>query len=121
MLFRDPRVLAFVLVATGIGLLGWYGQQWYELPQWSPAEIEQSVELNLALELKQRGPLLQPTAERLEQLRSMIRAEVEGRIRRERRDLERWMAAGLTLILLGTGAWLKIRLSTQQAVDRSSA
>jgi hypothetical protein len=121
MLFRDPRALAFVLLAVGTGLLGWYGEAWYRLPAWSEAEVAQSVELNLALELKQRGPLLQPEGARLEQLRQTLRAEIQARIRRERLDVERWLAAGLTLTVLGLGAWLRSRLAPHQDVDQSKA
>jgi len=116
-MFRDPRALAFVLLASGIGVLGWFGPQWYQRPKWSRAEIDQSVELNLAIELKQRGPLLQPTGDRLEQLRSLIRTEVEGQIRRERREVERWLGAGFLLSLFGVSAWLRARAAR---FDRST-
>lgn len=119
MLFRDPRALAFVLIAMGVGLLGWYGDQWYRLPAWNETEIAQSVDLNLALELKQRGPLLQPEGERLERLRQTIRAEIEAQIHRQRLEVERWIAAGLALAVLGIGAWLRARLTPSQAVDQS--
>jgi hypothetical protein len=114
MLFRDPRALAFVLLAVGVGLLGWYGDQWYRLPAWSDSEIEQSVDLNLEIELARRGPLLQPQGERLDQLRGTLRSEIEAQIRLQRQDLERWMAAGLTLCVLGLGAWLRSRHTARQ-------
>jgi hypothetical protein len=103
MLFRNPRALAFLLLSAGIGLVGWYGQQWYVLPEWSEGEIEQSVELNLQIDLARRGPHLQPTGERLEALRQAVRAEVEAEIRREREDLERWIGLGFVLLVLGVG------------------
>ena len=103
MLLRNPRALAFLLVAVGIGIAGWYGEQRWRLPAWSEAEIEQSVELNLAVELQRRGPLLQPAPERLEQLRRTLRAEVEAEIRREREQPERWIGLGLLLVVLGGG------------------
>src|SRR6476659_9511235 len=107
--FRDPRVLAFVLIAIGGWLVIWYGEQWYSLPRPSPTDIEDTVDLRLETELKQRGPLLQPTPERLQQLRGTIHAEVEGQIGRERRDLERWIGGGLVLTVLGLGAWFRNR------------
>jgi hypothetical protein len=106
MLFRNPRVFAFVLLAVGGGVLAYYGEQYSRLPEWTEAEIEQSVELNLALDLRQRGPLLQPTGERLEQLRGIVRAEVRGEIERERRTVQRWLAAGLMLCMFGGMTWL---------------
>ena len=111
MLLRNPRALAFLLVAVGIGIAGWYGEQRWRLPAWSEAEIEQSVELNLAVELQRRGPLLQPAPERLEQLRRTLRAEVEAEIRRDREQLERWIGLGLVLTVLGLGLWAREALA----------
>lgn len=106
MLLRNPRLLAFLMIAIGTGLASWYGEQRWSMPPWSEAEIDQSVELNLALELQHRGPLLQPSGERLEQLRAMVRAEVEGQIKRERSDVERWIGLGLLLVVAGLAQWL---------------
>lgn len=103
MLFRNPKALAFLMIAIGLGLLGYYGEQWYRLPQWTEAEIEQSVELNLAIDLNRMGPHLRPTGEKLERLREIVRSEVQGEIRREREGLERWIGAGLILLVLGAG------------------
>ena len=107
MLFRNPRVFAFLLIAVGVGLIGYYGEQRWRLPAWSEAEIEQSVELNLALDLQRRGPYLQPAGERLEQLRDALRAEVRAEIRRDRENLERWIGFGAILCVLGAAHWLK--------------
>ena len=106
MLLRNPRAFAFVLAAVGVGLVAWYGEQRWRLPAWSEAEVEQSVELNLALELQRRGPHLQPAGARLEQLRRDLRAEVEAEIRRERAEPERWIGLGLLLIVLAAGQGL---------------
>lgn len=110
MLLRNPNLLAFLLVAAGVGLGAYYGEQLWRLPAWSEAEIAQSVELNLELEKQRRGPHLQPTGERLEQLRGALRAEVEGEIRRDRQKLERWIGLGLVLAVLGLGQWLRSRI-----------
>lgn len=106
MLLRNPRAFAATLAAIGVGLVAWYGDQWWRLPEWSEAEIEQSVELNLAIELQRRGPHLQPTGERLDELRRTLRAEVEAEIRRDRAGPERGLGIGLLLIVLGGGQWL---------------
>lgn len=103
---RNPRTFALVLAAIGLGIVLWYGEQRARLPQWTEAEIEQSVELNLQLELQRRGPHLQPQGERLDALRRTLRAEVEGEIRRERDGLDRWIGAGLLLVMFGAGQWL---------------
>lgn len=108
MLLRNPHFLTFFLLALGIGVVGYFGEQRSRLPAWSEAEIEQSVELNLALDLRHRGPHLQPTGERLAELRTAVRAEVEAEIRREREQLERWIGVGAILCMLGAGNWLKL-------------
>lgn len=105
MLLRNPRAFAFLLIAVGVGLVAWYGEQRWRLPEWNETEIEQSVELNLALELQRRGPHLQPSGERLDHLRSTLRAEIEAEIRRDRAEPERWIGLGLLLIVVGAGHW----------------
>ena len=108
MLFRNPQAFAAILMIAGTSLLVYFGEQWYRLPQWSEAEIEQSVELNLALDLKRLGPHLRPSSEKLEHLRRLVRGEVEGQIKRERHALERWIGAGLLLAVLGLGQWVAV-------------
>ena len=106
MLLRNPRAFAFLLLSIGIGLAAWYGERLRSLPAWTDAEIGQSVELNLQLELQRRGPHLQPSGERLERLRETLRAEVVAEIGRERDGLERGFGIGLLMIVLGAGQWL---------------
>lgn len=105
-MFRDRRVLPFLMIAAGLGLVLYYGLQWRELPRWSEAEIAQSAELNLALDLQRMGPLLQPTGTRLAELRTRVRAEVEAEIRHDRRALERWIGLGLLLMVFGGSQYL---------------
>ncbi len=101
MLTRNPRIFSALAVSVGIGLCGYYGLQWYELPKWSEAEIEQSVQLNLQMDLQRMGPLLQPKNERLEELRRLVRAEVETEIRNERIAVQRGLLAGFVALALG--------------------
>lgn len=110
MLFRNPQALPFLLVGIGLGLLGYYGEQWYKLPAWTEQDIEESVELNLAIDLQRMGPHLRPEGEKLERLRDMVRAEVKGEIVSERRGLERWMGLGLILTVLGAGQLVRLAL-----------
>ena len=107
---RKSRAFAFLMAAVGLGLVAYYGEQRWRLPQWSEAEIAQSVELNLAVELQRRGPHLQPAGERLEALRRTLRAEVEAEIRRDRQQLERWIGFGGLLVVFGLSQWLLDRL-----------
>ncbi len=114
-MLRNPRLLAFLLAAIGVGIAAWHGEQRWRLPVWSEAEIAQSVELNLAVELRQRGPHLQPSPERVEALRAALRVEVEAEIRREREQLERWIGLGLVLVVLGLGMWAREALGRPPA------
>src|ERR1043165_450905 len=99
MLSRAPKFLALVLLFARLRLCARVGEAWHRPAEWSEGEIEQSVELNLQLDLKRMGAQLAPSGERLEQLRHMIRAEVEGEIKREREGPLRWVAGGLMLIV----------------------
>lgn len=110
MLFRNPKSLAFLLLALGVGLCGYYGQKWYELPEWSEAEIAQSVEINLELDLQRMGPHLRPTGERLEDLRRLVRSEVEAEIRKEREGAQKGLGAGLIALVLAVGQLLAVAL-----------
>lgn len=101
MLSRNPKIFSALAISVGIGLCGYYGLQWYELPRWSEAELAQSVELNLTLDLKRMGPLLQPRAERLEALRQIVRSEVETEIHSELRGIQRGLVAGFVAFVLG--------------------
>jgi len=101
MLSRDPKTLAIILIAAGIGLCLWFGEEWYSLPQWSEAEIQQSADLNVAMDVQRMSPQLAPTGERLEQLRRTVRAEVASEIKREHEKPLRWVAGGLMLIVAG--------------------
>lgn len=103
MIARNPRALAFFLLAAGGGLLLWYGESWHKLPTWSEGEIEQSVELNFALEQQRRGPALPLDGAKADRMREVLRAEIHGEIAAERRELERWMGLGAVLVVLGLG------------------
>lgn len=115
MLFRNPRLFAFVLIAAGVGLIGYFGEQRWRLPERSDPDIEESVELKLAMELHRRGPHLQPTGERLNGLYATVRAETEAAIRRERYEIERWIGLGALLCVFGAGRWLVAAVADRRA------
>lgn len=104
---RPPfRSLTALLLSIGMGLTIYYGHEWWQLPEYSDADIGASVELNLHIELQQRGPHLQPDAEGIERLRGMIRQEVETEIRREREKVQLRFGVGLMALVLGSGQLL---------------
>ncbi|MEK6805593.1 MAG: hypothetical protein AABY95_02975 [Pseudomonadota bacterium] len=101
MLFRNTKIFSLLWLSIGIGLSGYYGVEWYEQPSWTRDEIEQSVELNLAVDLARMGPHLRPKGDKLDALRQLVRGEVETQIRREQSATQRGLAAGVAMLLLG--------------------
>jgi hypothetical protein len=115
--YRSPfRSLTALLISIGLGLTIYYGQQWWQLPDYSEEDIRSSAELNLHLELQQRGPHLQPNAAGIERLREMIQREVEGEILREREKIQLRFGIGLIALVLGGG-----QLLAQYVLNRSAA
>lgn len=114
-----PRVNLFhVIAVAGLSLCGYYGYAWTQLPSYSEADIENSVELNLAIDLARRGPHLQPNAEALERLREQVRAEVTGDLQRQRDTVQRRFGIGLLLLVVGGGRVLSGLLTARAAAPR---
>lgn len=109
MLARRIQAFGALLLVSGVGLTAWYGDQWYRLPVWTETEIEQSVEINLAIDLQRMGPALRPEGEKLDRLRQLVRAEVEAEIRHEREQVERWLGLGLICLVFGASQMLLAR------------
>lgn len=104
-MFRHGQFFTALLLSVGIGLFGYYAVQWLELPQWSEADLEASAELNLALDLKRMGPHLQPDPKRLEELRALVRRELDADIAHEREQVLRGLVAGLFALIVAFGHW----------------
>jgi len=111
MLFRNPRALPALMLAGGLGLAAYYGLSWYRAPTFSEAEIEQSTDMNLAIDLSRMGPQLQPEGEKLAKLRAIVRAEVEADLQRERRDAQLRFAVGLVAMVFGASGLVFLTLS----------
>lgn len=99
-----------LLAAFGLGIALWHGWDWYHLPRWSPAEIEQSVELNLVLDLRRTGTTM-PDPAQADAMRARIREELEAEIAREQETPRGYTLAGLVIALFGLGQML-IRTAT---------
>lgn len=104
---RRPLTVTLGSLALGAGLVltAYYGNAWYELTPYSEADIAASTELNLQMDLQRLGPHFRPEADRLEQLRGQIRAELESEIRRERSWVQAWLLIGVLASIAGAG-WL---------------
>ena len=100
---RNPRSLPVLIFLAGLGIAGYYGLVWYQTPKWSPQEIDRSVELNLAVDIARMGPQLKPEGEKLDKLRALVRAEVEGDLNRELHTAQLRFSVGLVAMVFGIG------------------
>lgn len=100
-----PRLQALPILATamGLGLSAYYGERWYQLPQYSEEDLRASAELNLAIDLERRGPALQPSPADRERLRQQIRSEIDADIGREHKEIQQGFTAAALMLLFGGG------------------
>ena len=98
---RSRSAFPFMLLAVGIGLTGYYGVKWFELPTYSESDIAASTELNMQLELQAQHA--QTTPESRERLRKQTRQDLLNDIAKERRDVETGLGAGLIALVLSIG------------------
>ena len=107
---RSPRTFAALLLSLGMGLCAYYGYEWWQLPAYSEADIEASVELNLQLDLQRRGPHLQPDEAGVARLRELIHREITAEIQQQRERIELRFGVGLIALVLGLGQLLAQRV-----------
>lgn len=108
---QKPRLAALpaILFAGGLGMVFWYGHALSELPRYSPAEIEQSVELNLMLDLQRRDPTFANDSGKVSQLRMQLHDEVTAAIAQDKTELQRYIGAGVVMTLVGLAQMLLLR------------
>ena len=100
---RNPLLVPFLLAAVGLGVAAWYGEEWLALPKYSEADINRSVEINLAMDMKRLGPHFTQDPDKVERLRSQIHAEVVAEMEKPRREAERGLGAGLLCVVFAVG------------------
>lgn len=106
--------LAFLLAAAGLGLCGYAGLQWRELPHYTDAEIAASADLNLALDLAREQSDTQAPANPapLEDRRRAMQTEVRAELAHAEGPVRAWFFAGLALLgIAAVRTWL-LRRST---------
>lgn len=111
-----PAAVGALVAALGFGLALWHGWDWYQLQRWTAAEIEQSVDLNLALDLS-RTQTAAPSAEETHAMRDRIRAELQAEIEKELEKPRGYVVAGVIIGLFGLG---QMRIRTAIAGPRGS-
>lgn len=106
---------AFLLAATGLAVVCWYGEDWLALPHYSSAQIDRSAQLQLAVNIHQLPPNLRPDTpdERADMLQSIRQNEVSA-IAQQRKQTETGLAAGLILLVLAAGQALASYLGRRQ-------
>lgn len=97
-----PKLTALpaTLFLVGLGLSLHYGHAWWRLPVYTEQELENSVELNLALDL-QREHRDQPVSDsELSKRREQLRAEVLALVDAEKKEKQSGLTAGLLMLIL---------------------
>jgi hypothetical protein len=105
-----PKLTALpaTLFLVGLGLSLHYGHAWWRLPVYTEQELENSVELNLALDL-QREHRDQPASDsELAKRREQLRAEVLALVYAEKKEKQSGLTAGLLMLTLSLSyfVWL---------------
>lgn len=107
MLFSNPRVLPALLFCVGIAVFYMRGKELDAMPDWSAADIETAVELNLALDLareQQRdadGNPVTINAQDMEQRKQAIREELQTTVIAKREELETEHRQALIISIVG--------------------
>jgi len=102
--------LAFLLAAGGIGLCGYAGLQWYELPHYSEDDLKTSTELNLQIDLARKEDQSKLTSDQVEEMRRTIRTEVNGEVNSRSREILMWLAIGFSLLTMAISQTVFIKL-----------
>jgi len=98
-----PRFLALpiMLASVGLGLSVYYGEQWYRLSQLPEAELQQSIELNLMLDLQRESHKPLPGEAELQGRRETIRDELLAQLDAERSKVRGNLIAALAAFIGG--------------------
>ena len=97
-----PRLTALpaVLFLVGLGLSLHYGHAWWRSPVYSEADISQSVELNLAMDLQRERRELPLSETELAERRQQLRMELLTLLATEKKQKQSGLTAGLLMLVL---------------------
>ncbi len=108
---RNPTRLPALMIAMGVAITVYYGDRWRQFQPMPEEQVQEQLQIRVATELAQRGAHLQPRGEKLIRLVEQIEAEIRAADAQERREIERWLAIGLFVLVIGTGQWVFVVLA----------
>lgn len=115
---RSPYRIPLFVIAAGLGLAIYYGDQWRGMPPLPKAELDTLVEQRLGAILERRGPHLSPIeGERLQQLRGETRQEIVVSEQQPRREAQYRTVAGLIVTIIGFGNLMLVWQLRRRAGD----
>jgi hypothetical protein len=111
---RNPFTIPYFILALGIGLMAYYGDQLYRFEPLSENQLEEQVDQQVIMFMDQRGPhLSRIEGERLQQLRDAIRAEIVARHEAPKEKAQVRFFIGLGALIISFGnfvmAWFVSR------------
>lgn len=101
--------LPAMMFAVGLGMAMYNGYAWRQLPDYNAEEIEQSVDLNLALDFQRRGTPPPADEAEVRKLRNGVRQELLATIERERTEVKGYAGTGLILAAVGLAQMILMR------------
>ena len=99
--FKPQLRLFQIITVIGLSLAANYGYVLWTWPELTDDALNESVSINLAVALSQRGPHLAPDEAATERLREQIRSEIIGQHAEAREKVERRFGIGLLLSVIG--------------------
>ena len=103
------RALPAMMFVGGIGLAAYAWDEWRQLPTYSDADVERSVDRNLAIDLARMGPQAKLGNDQLDQMRAEVREEVLSDIASEKSGAQKKLGLGLVAMVLGLGQMIYLR------------
>lgn len=95
----------------GVAITAYYGDRWRQFEPLPEAQVQEQLQIRLATELVQRGEHMRPQGNKLIRLVNRLEAEIRADNIQEKREIERWLAIGLFVLVIGTGQWVFVFLA----------
>lgn len=98
----------WLIVAIGVGLIGYGGYNWFTVTELPPEQMKRSVELNYQADIERMRAQsedgeLNVTESWKQKHREAIREELQGSTEKERDTARSWMMAGIAALIFSLG------------------